>query len=164
MCISRQHRRHGSIKSNGGSLNSPSEVLQAAEHALDGVAVAIEEWREAVLPLPICLWRDVWHRATPLDLLTDRISVVALVGVQDVAARKPFEQRLSSGAVCYLSASEPEGKRATLSVCQRVDFRRAAAARTADGLIFLPPFPPAAERCALTAELSIRTCAGGPPA
>src|SRR4051812_12876625 len=35
---------------------------------------------------------------------------------------------------------------------------------TADGLIFLPPFPPAAERCALTAELSIRTCAGGPPA
>src|SRR5436190_21088717 len=47
-----------------------SEVLQAAEHALDGVAVAIEEWREAVLPLPICLWRDVWHRATPLDLLT----------------------------------------------------------------------------------------------
>src|SRR5205085_12338935 len=33
---------------------------------------------------------------------------------------------------------------------------RAAAARTADGLIFLPPFPPAAERCALTAELSIR--------
>jgi hypothetical protein len=62
--------------------------------------------------LPICLWRDVWHRATPLDLLTDRISVVALVGVQDVAVRKPFEQRLSSGAVCYLSASEHEGKRA----------------------------------------------------
>src|SRR5206468_10565196 len=118
-----------------------SKVLQAAEHALDGVAVAIEEWREAVLPLPICLWR-----------------------VQDVAVRKPFEQRLSSGAVCYLSASEHEGKRATLSVCQRVDFRRAAAARTADGLIFLPPFPPAAERCALTAELSIKTCAGGPPA
>src|SRR4051794_21363754 len=88
---------------------------------------------------PICLWRDVWHRATPLDLLTDRISVVALVGVQDVAVRKPFEQRLSSGAVCYLSASEHEGKRATLSVCQRVDFRRAAAAngRWTD---FSPPF------------------------
>src|SRR5437763_15640596 len=74
-----------------------SEVLQAAEHALDGVAVAIEEWREAVLPLPICLWRDVWHRATLLDLLTDRISVVAIVGVQDVAVRRPFEPRLCTG-------------------------------------------------------------------
>ena len=28
----------------------------------------------------------------------------------------------------------------------------------------LPPFPPQAERCALTAEESMRTCAGGPPA
>lgn len=27
-----------------------------------------------------------------------------------------------------------------------------------------PPFPPAAQRCALTAELSISTSAGGPPA
>src|SRR5436190_8299421 len=102
----------------------PSEVLQAAEHALDGVAVAIEEWREAVLPLPICLWRDVWHRATPLDLLTDRISVVALIGAQDVAVRKPFEQHLSSGAVCYLFASEHEGKRATTRALPRVSVGR----------------------------------------
>jgi hemolysin D len=35
---------------------------------------------------------------------------------------------------------------------QRVDFRRATAARAANGLIFLPPFPPEAERCAFTAE------------
>src|SRR3954465_7335280 len=107
---------------------------------------------------------DSCHKNAPSKPGTKHISVVALVGVQDVAARKPFEQRLSSGAVCYLSASEHEGKRATLSVCQRVDFRCAAAARTADGLVFPPPFPPAAERCVLTAELSIKTCAGGPPA
>src|SRR3954451_9781510 len=67
------------------------------------------------LPLAGCL--ASCHAARPAD----RISVVALVGVQDVAVRKPFEQRLSSGAVCYLSASEHEGKRATLSVCQRGD-------------------------------------------
>src|SRR5947208_16454522 len=60
-------RKFTALRSIAG--RDASEVLQAAEHALDGVAVAIEEWREAVLPLPICLWRDVWHRATPLDLL-----------------------------------------------------------------------------------------------
>ena len=66
-----------------------SEVLQAAEHALDGVAVAIEEWREAVLPLPICLWR-----------------------VQDVAVRKRFEQRLSSGesATCPPVSMKANGR------------------------------------------------------
>jgi hypothetical protein len=30
-----------------------------------------------------------------------------------------------------------------------MDFRRASAARAADGLLVGPPFPPAAERCAL---------------
>jgi hypothetical protein len=37
----------------------PPKVLQAAEHALDGVAVAIEERREAILPPAIGLRRDV---------------------------------------------------------------------------------------------------------
>src|SRR4051794_18062331 len=82
-------------------------------------------------------WRDVWHRATPLDLLTDRISVVALVGAQDVAVRKPFEQHLSSGAVCYLFASEHEGKRATTRALPRVSVGRC-------GLIF--------ENCAFVSQ------------
>jgi len=38
-----------------------------------------------------------------------------------------------------------------------MDFRRAAAARAANGLPEGPPFPPAAERCALMWELSIAT-------
>jgi hypothetical protein len=41
---------------------------------------------------------------------------------------------------------------------------RASAARAANGLIFLPSSPPLAERCAFTAEESMRTSAGGPPA
>ena len=38
---------------------------------------------------------------------------------------------------------------------QRVDLGGAAATRSADGLFEDPPFPPAAERCALTCEASI---------
>jgi hypothetical protein len=34
-------------------------------------------------------------------------------------------------------------------IAQRVDFRGASAARTANRLFLLPPFPPLAERCAL---------------
>ncbi len=48
-----------------------------------------------------------------------------------------------------------------MGVGQRMDFRRPTATRATDRLIFLPPFPPAAERCAFTAEESMRTWAGG---
>jgi hypothetical protein len=101
---------------------------------------------------------------TSFDLPPQRVGVVALVGVQDVAFGQLFEQHCTGGAIRDLPAGQHEGERAALRIGQRVDLRRAPATRTANGLIFLPPFPPAAERCALTAELSIRTCAGGPPA
>jgi hypothetical protein len=46
-------------------------------------------------------------------------------------------------------------------VGERMDFCRPSAARAANGLALLPPFAPAAERWALTAELSIIMSAGG---
>ena len=51
-----------------------------------------------------------------------------------------------------IAAREHEGDGPTTRVGQRVDFGRASAARAADALIFLPPLPPLAERCAFTAE------------
>jgi hypothetical protein len=98
------------------------------------------------------------------NLLPNGVRIVALVAVQNVATRKLFEQLGACGAVGDLPTCEHECDGTTLAVGQRMDFRRAAAARAADGLVRLPPFPPAAERCALTAKLSIRTCAGRPPA
>jgi hypothetical protein len=86
------------------------------------------------------------------------VGIIALVSVHDFAIGKLFEQ---PGAGCPgsdLAAREYEGERTALGVGQRVDFRCAPAARTADRLILLPPFPPLAERWAFTAEESIRTC------
>ena len=141
-----------------------AEVLQPTEHAFDGVSVAVEERREAVLPFAIGFRRDVRHCASIRNLLPNGVRIVALVAVQNVAMRKLFEQLGAGCAIGDLSTREHECDRTALAVGQRMDFRRAPAARSADGLVRLPPFPPAAERCALTAELSIRTCAGGPPA
>ena len=146
------------------SRRDPPEVLQATEHALDGVAITIEERREAVLPFAIGLGRDVWHRSAILDLPTDGGAIIALVAVQDFARWKPREKFRASRAISDVSAREHEGDGTATSIGQRVDFGRASAARAANGLIFLPPSPPLAERCALTAEESMRTSAGGPPA
>ena len=46
-----------------------AEVLEPAEHALNGVAVPVEVRREAVLPLPVCLRRDVGESAALFDLI-----------------------------------------------------------------------------------------------
>ena len=67
-------------------------------------------------------------------------------------------------AISDLASGEQEGDGPAVAIGQRVDFGRAASARTTDGLVALPPFPPEAERCAFTAEESISTWAGGPPA
>jgi hypothetical protein len=123
-----------------------AEVLEAAEHALDGVATAVEGRREAILPASVGLGRDVRHCAGRLDLAADRVGVVALVAMQDAARRQPFEELRSSRAIRHLSARQHESKRAAQLVGQGMDLGRPSAARAADCLIELPPLPPDAER------------------
>ena len=122
------------------------EVFQAAEHALDGVSVAVEHGREAVLPEPVGAGRDVRHGAHALDLSADRIAIVALVTMEDAGTGHLAQQNRSSGAICDLSAGQQECDRSAVAVCQRMDFGRAPAPRAADRLTALPPFPPEAER------------------
>jgi hypothetical protein len=84
--------------------------------------------------------------------------------VQDFARRHPFKKLRSGRAIRNVTARKQKGDWTTFGIGQGVDFSRAAATGAADGVIFLPPLPPDAERCAFTAEESISTCAGGPPA
>lgn len=141
-----------------------SEVLDAAEHALDGVAVAIEERREAVLPNAVGLWRDVGEGSPVTDLATYGIAVVAFVCMNEPGVGQPVEENLACLAVGDVTARQHEGDGPPQVVGQGVDLGGAAAARAANGLIVLPPLPPAAQRCARTAEESMSICAGGPPA
>ena len=131
-----------SIVAGGGS----AEVLEACEHAFDGVARAVEGRGEAVFPASIAPGRNVRRGSQALDLAADGIAVIALIPVHNGAARHPVEQHIGGDAVRHLSTGQMERERAAEVVGERVDFRRPPAARAADCLIDLPPFPPAALR------------------
>ena len=55
-----------------------------------------------------------------------------------------------------LAAGDGEVQRASLAVDSGMDFRCPTATADADRLIFLPPFAPLAQRCALTIVLSMK--------
>jgi hypothetical protein len=128
------------------SCCNSAEVLEASEHALDGVAVTIEDGREAVFPSPIDLGRNVGRRAPAFDLATDGVAVVALVTVQNIGRGHVVEQNVGGDAICHLAAGQEEREWTAEMVRERMDFRGAPATRTADRLIDLPPFPPEALR------------------
>jgi hypothetical protein len=128
------------------SCGNSSEVLEAPEHALDGVAVAVEIGREAILPATVDLGRDVGCGALALDLATDGIAVIALVAMQDFGGGHSVEQGIGGGAVGDLAAGQQERDRAAEAIGQRMDFRRPSAAGTADRLREFPPLAPEAQR------------------
>lgn len=65
-------------------------------------------------------------------------------------------RRYSSEELCYtdqfvgLARRHGESQRAARGIGYGVNFSRPSAARSADRLLEVPPFAPAAERCALT--------------
>lgn len=71
---------------------------------------------------------------------------------------------LSRRAISDLASGEQEGDGPAAAIGQRVDFGGAPAARAANSLAVLPPFPPGAEPCAFIAQEAISTWAAGPPA
>ena len=128
------------------ACGNPAEVFEAAEHAFDGVAVTVEIGREAALPATIGLRRDVGSSALALDLAAYRVAVIALVAVQDFGGGEAVEQGIGGNAVGHLAAGQQERDGTAEAVGQRVDFGGSAAARAADCLVLLPPFPPEAQR------------------
>ena len=76
------------------------------------------------------------------------VGVVGLVG-DEVADLPAGEERRGDGHVRDVAGGEDQGAGPTEGVGERVDLGRLAAARWADGLR-TPPFPPKAERWALT--------------
>jgi len=124
----------------------PAEVLEAAEHALDGIAIAVEPRGKAILPSSVGLGRDIRRGALALDLATDGVAVIPLVAVQDFGGRHLVEQSIGGGAVGDLAAGQQECDGAAEAIGQCVDFRRPPAARSADRLREFPPLPPEAQR------------------
>ena len=79
------------------------------------------------------------------QVLSQAVCGICLVG-QQMGRRR---------AVCRIASGQHERKWAEDHVGKGMDFRGLPAPRGPDSLIFRPPFPPCAERCALTQVLSM---------
>lgn len=99
-----------------------AEVLDATEHALNRIAVSVEEGREAVLPFPVRLGRDIGERAASANLLPDGVAVIAFVGMQDGRRRHLLDQHHPGSAIGYLAAGQEKGDRPAESIRQGMDF------------------------------------------
>jgi hypothetical protein len=128
------------------SGGDPAEILEAAEHALDRVAIAVEVGGEAILPDSVELGRNVGCSTLALDLAAHGVGVIPLVAMQDFGRGNPVEQDIGSDAIGHLAAGQQKRDRAAEAIGQRVDFRRPSATRAADRLAEFPPLPPEAQR------------------
>lgn len=77
------------------------------------------------------------------------VCVIPAVGEEPTDRSGQVEQGSGNGDVVYVAGGQQKNARASLLVGQRVELARPAPARVADSLEERPPFPPAAERCAL---------------
>jgi hypothetical protein len=83
------------------------------------------------------------------------VRVIGLVGEQLADRPGALDQLRRDGDVVDVPSRQDEDARPAFPVRERVDLARPAAARGAERLLEGPPFPPAAERCALMCVLSM---------
>ncbi len=95
---------------------------------------------------------------TPQDtliLLAQFGAIVSLVAEHPFRRPHSADQALRDRAIMRFASGQQDGEKAPFSICECVNLRVAPSARAANSLLLLPPFPPAAERCAFTCVESI---------
>ena len=97
------------------------------------------------------------HGFDPLgrQTLAQVVGVIGAVCHQPPERAGPIEEACCDRDVVDVAGGQDEDARPALGVGERVELAGAAAARFAEGLLEGPPFPPPAERCALTCVLSM---------
>jgi len=88
-------------------------------------------------------------RATLFQPLAQLVAVIGLIPHQLLCGSGSADETAGERVVVRLATAQEDGKRTAFSICKCVDLRVAPAAARPDRLFLLPPFPPAAERCAL---------------
>src|SRR4029079_5580652 len=82
-------------------------------------------------------------------------AVISLFAEHRLGRLPSADQAFRHRAIMRFACRQQNGDQAPLSICECMYLRVAPSARTAHSLLFLPPFPPAAERCALICVESI---------
>jgi hypothetical protein len=105
----------------------PSEVFDAIEEPFDAVARSVEHRAEAGFPAAMNHRRNV-RRGTSGDAAAQSIGIVSLVGEHDGVGTQPAEQMFGNRTVTGLPRRQHELERQAVSVGQRMDLGRQAAA------------------------------------
>ena len=131
------------------------EVLQPVECSFDAPAKLVEALAEAERLLSVAaVWNDR-PGPTLIQFLAQFGAVVCLVAKHPFRRLYSADQALRDRAIMRFASSQQDGEKAPFSISECVYLRVAPSARAANSLLLLPPFPPAAERCAFTCVESI---------
>jgi len=118
------------------------ELLELVEEAFDVVTLAIESLGPTEALLAADHVGNVGDGAAGLDVKSQAIGVVGLVGDDDGAVSEIGKERFGAGQVMCLSGRDQELERPPLAVDPCVDFRgepAAASPHTAISTLFLTP-------------------------
>ena len=131
-------------------------MLEAIEAAFDEVPLAVECWIDTALDPFLPGRRDVRCCFCSFDVGKDGRVIVAAVG-NHVRPRPDCPKQVRDGVlVMSLPGRECQAHGQAVLSDERVDFGAQPAARSTDGVIRTPFFPPAACWWARTMELSIK--------
>src|SRR6478672_2670823 len=106
-----------------------------------------------LLKLNRCFLGAIWNDRFGSLLVQVRaklIAIIRLVPEQAFGRLDAADQAFRERAIVRFASGQQDGDKASFSICECMDLRVAPSARTANSLLFLPPFPPAAERWAFT--------------
>ena len=127
-----------------------------AEHSLDAVALAVEAFAVADRCDTVGFRRDDGFDPALLQVGTDRVSVVGLIGKKSIRRLLgQIDQRVVGLAIRRFAGREVEGDGAASGITETMNFTGEPAPRAAKSSLMSPPFPPAAETWARTVVLSM---------
>src|SRR6201993_5652222 len=108
---------------------------------------------EGLFPVA-AIWNDRLGSAL-IQFLAQFGAVVCLIAKHPFRRLYSADQARRDRAIMRFTSSQQDGDKAPFSICECVYLRVAPSARAANSLLLFPPFPPAAERCALMCVESI---------
>ena len=105
------------------------ELLETVEHPLDAVSIFVNPKVAGRRVLSVGFWRNDRPDTVDQEFFTQEVTVVAFVGEEQPRFADRYGKQVRNGVVIRsFAACQDEAKRAALTVCSGVDFRRKAAA------------------------------------
>ena len=112
-------------------------------------------WRQAERLFPVAaIWNDRLGSAL-VQVFAQLGAIVGFVAEHPFRRLHSANEALCNRAIVRFTSGQQDGDKAPFNICECVNLRVAPSARATNSLLLLPPFPPAAERCAFTCVESI---------